>query len=220
VQLDLLQALTQAKLLEQSLQRLEQLHELGVVAGRQRWQLQSEHRTLMLKVKGLERKLVFFGLPQDAIENLKQADVLRTGSLTELVQTVPVRAPAAGSIAGFRVVPGQVVHPEEPLFEIQDLSRVWVKGFVYESDANRVRLGQTVHVRFTAYPELEACGTLVRISPVMHDSMRVLPIWVEVSNPDHLLRSGMLARMTITNESAGEGDPEDVAGLHPIVPTR
>lgn len=110
--------------------------------------------------------------PQGAIENLKQADVLRTGSITELVQTVPVRAPAAGSIASFRVVPGQIVHPEEPLFEIQDLTRVWVKGFVYESDANRVRLGQTVHLRFTAYPELEACGTLVRISPVMHESMR------------------------------------------------
>ena len=34
--------------------------------------------------------------------------------------------------------------------------------------------------------------------------MRVLPVWVEVANPDHLLKSGMLARVTILDESAGD----------------
>ena len=79
------------------------------------------------------------------------------------------------------------------------------KGFVYERDANRVQLGQPAHVHFAAYPDLEANGKVVRISPLMHENMRVLPVWVEVSNPDHLLKSGMLARMTIMDESAGEG---------------
>ncbi len=106
------------------------------------------------------------------------------------------------------------------MFEIHDLSTVWVKGFVYERDANRVRLGQPVHVHFTAYPELEASGKVVRISPLMHENMRVLPVWVEVSNPDRLLKSGMLARMIIMDESAGESSTGDVGRLQPIVPTR
>ena len=220
VQLDLLQTLTQARLVEQSLQRLEELHDQGVVAKRQRWQLKSEFQTLSLKAEGLERKLVYFGLEQDPIEKLKQADLLRTGSLAELVQAVPVRAPASGWLASFRVVPGQVVHPEEPMFEIHDLSTVWVKGFVYEQDANGVRLGQPVHVHFAAYPDLEASGNVVRISPLMHETMRVLPVWVEVSNPDQLLKSGMLARMTIMEESTTEERPDDVARLHPIAPTK
>ena len=220
VQLELLQTLTQARLAEQSLKRLEELHDQGVVAKRQRWQLQSEFQTLRLQAEGLERKLIYFGLEQEAIEKLTQADLLRAGSLAELVQTVPVRAATSGRIASFRVVPGQVVHPEEPMFEIHDLSTVWVKGFVYERDANRVRLGQPVHVHFTAYPELEASGKVVRISPLMHENMRVLPVWVEVSNPDQLLKSGMLARMTIMDESAGESSTGDVARLQPIVPTR
>jgi membrane fusion protein, heavy metal efflux system len=81
----------------------------------------------------------------------------------------------SGQIAGFHVVPGQVVHPEEPLFEIHDLSTVWVKGFVYERDANRVQLGQPVHVHFTAYPDLEARGKVVRISPLMHEPCASCP---------------------------------------------
>ena len=220
VQLDLLQTLTQARLIEQSLKRLEEVHERGVVAKRQRWQAESEFQTLSLKAEGLERKLVYFGLEQDAIERLKQADVLQAGSLADLVQAVPVRAPAPGKIASFHVVPGQVVHPEDTMFEIHDLATVWVRGFVYERDANVVSLGQPVHVHFAAYPELEASGNVVRISPLMHETMRVLPVWVEVSNPDQLLKSGMLARMMIMDVSVAPGSPGDVARLQSITPTR
>ncbi len=48
----------------------------------------------------------------------------------------------------------------------------------------------------------------------------MLPVWVEVSNPDHLLKGGMLARMTIMDKSAGETESGDVAQLQPIEPTR
>ncbi|MFO7905868.1 MAG: efflux RND transporter periplasmic adaptor subunit [Planctomycetota bacterium] len=220
VQLDLLQTLTQARLIEQSLDRLEELHDQGVVAKRQRWELQSRHQTLQTKAEGLERKLAYFGLPQQAIESLKKADVSQAGSPSELVQTVPVRAPVAGRIVDFHVVPGQVVHPDEPLMEIHDLSAVWVKAFVYERDASRVQLGQPAHVHFTAYPGLKANGKVVRMSPLMHENMRVLPVWVEVANPDGLLKSGMLARMTIMEDVAGQSNPEDVARLRSIEPTR
>jgi len=220
VQLDLLQTLSQARLTEQSLDRLEELHDQGVVAKRQRWELQSRHQTLQIRAGGLERKLAYFGLPRQAIESHKQADLTQAGSLSELVQTVPVHAPLAGRIVGFRVVPGQTVQPAEPLMEIHDLSTVWVKAFVYERDANRVQLGQPAHVRFTAYPDLEANGTVVRISPLMHENMRVLPVWVEVSNPEGLLKSGMLARVTIMEDAAGESGPEDVARLRSMDSTR
>jgi cobalt-zinc-cadmium efflux system membrane fusion protein len=122
-----------------------------------------------------------------------------------------------GHIVGFHVVPGQVVHPDEPLFEIHDLSKVWVKGFVYEHDTNRVELGQPASVHFTAYPDLEVDGKVVRISPLMDERMQVLPVWVEVANPDHLLKSGMLARMTIMEKSAEDPDTADVTqlGTHP-----
>jgi membrane fusion protein, heavy metal efflux system len=220
VQLELLQTVTQARLIGQSLDRLEELHDQGVVAKRQRWELQSQHEALQTQAEVLARKLAYFGLPREAIESLRQADASLADSLSELVQTVPIRAPLAGRIVGFRVVPGQIVHPDEPLMEIHDLSTVWVRAFVHEQDANRVRLGQPAHVHFTAYPDLEANGKVVRISPLMHESMRVLPVWVEVSNPDGLLKSGMLARMTIMDESAGESGPGDVARLRPIEPTR
>ncbi|MFZ5832670.1 MAG: efflux RND transporter periplasmic adaptor subunit, partial [Planctomycetota bacterium] len=87
VQLNLLQTLAQARLVEQSLGRLEGLHDQGVVAKRQRWELQTQHQTLRTQAEGFERQLAYFGLPQEAIEKLKHADLSRGGSLAELVQT-------------------------------------------------------------------------------------------------------------------------------------
>ncbi|MCL4207382.1 MAG: efflux RND transporter periplasmic adaptor subunit [Pirellulaceae bacterium] len=216
VQLDLLQTRTQAALAEQSLQRLEELHEQGVVAKRQRWELESRQQSLRAKAEMFERQLIDYGLEPDSIEKLKQADLSESGSLTELIPTLPVRSPAAGQIAGFHVVPGQVVHPQEAMFEIHDLTVVWVKGFIYERDANRVLLGQPARIHFTAYPHLEAHGQVVRISPLMDERMRVLPVWIEVGNPDRRLKSGMLARIAILEHSAADIESRGAARLSPI----
>jgi multidrug resistance efflux pump len=183
---------------------------------RQIWELQNEGETLRLQAESLKRQVAFLGLEPKAIQKLEQADLLQPASLVEFVQTVPVRAPTAGLIVGFHVVPGQVVHRDEPLFEIHDLSRVWVKGYVYECDVSRVEPGQGARVHFPAYPDLEAIGKVVRVSPLMDDNERVLPVWVELANPEHRLKDGMLARITLTAKSKGEDGRPGIAQLAPV----
>jgi RND family efflux transporter MFP subunit len=197
VQLELLETLTRSRLAEQSLRRLQGLNGRGVMPQRQVWEVENELDLLRLQAETLKRKLALFGLDDQAIRKLEQADLTQEGSAAELVETVPVRAPSDGRVVTFDVVPGQVVGREDAVFEIHDLSRVWVKGYVYERDSHRVEIGQAAHVHFAAYPELEANGKVVRISPTMDENERVLPVWVEVANPDHLLKDGMLARVTV-----------------------
>ena len=220
VQLDLLQTLTQSRLKDQSLKRLKELSERGVVPQREIWGIENELQTLQLQAEGLKRQLAFWGFAPETIQRLEQTDLTQQASVAQLVQTVPVRAPKDGRIVSFNVVPGQVVHRDEPLFEIHDLSRVWVKGHVFERDAGRVTLGQAAQVRFTAYPDLQALGKVVRISPTMDENERVLPVWVEVANPDHQLKDGMLARVSLLAQPASDPGPGGVAGLVPIESTR
>lgn len=197
VQLELLQALAQASLTQQSLERLAGPNSQGVTPKRKVWELQSELESLRLRTEGLKQQLAFLGLDPRAIAGLEQIDLTRSSGDGQLIQTVPVRAPATGVIVAFDVVPGQVVRSQDPLFEIHDLSNVWVKGYVFERDVDQVKLGQTARITFPAFPDLEATGKVVRISPMMEEDERVLPVWVEVANPDHLLKDGMLARVTV-----------------------
>jgi RND family efflux transporter MFP subunit len=216
VQLDFLQTLSMARLRKQSLDRLEALSGTQVVPRRQLWELENERQTLELQADGFKRQLAFWGFEADAIQRLEQADWTQDTSWDALLQAVPVRAAQSGCIVRFAVVPGQVVHRDETLFEIHDLSRVWVKGYVFERDANRVTLGQSAQVRFAAYPTLQAKGQVVRISPTMDESERVLPVWVEVANPDHLLKDGMLASVKILATQAAGPRSDDAPQIVPV----
>jgi Cu(I)/Ag(I) efflux system membrane fusion protein len=135
---------------------------------------------------------------------LDQADLQKDGAADVLRPIVSIRAPAVGWIVNFNVVPGQIVSPEDTLFEIHDLSKVWVKGYVFERHASQIELGQPARVTFAAFPDLVARGKLVRIAPTMEENERVLPVWVEVANPDCLLKEGMFARVTVLAHSAQE----------------
>ena len=216
LQLELVQTVTESRLAEQSLKRLEELSGQGVTPKRRIWELQNDVETLRLRGETVKRQLTLLGLEPKAIERIEQADLTKSASLVDLVQTVPVRAPTSGLIVGFHVLPGQVVHRDEALFEIHDLSRVWVKGYVNERDASRLEPGQPARVHFSAYPDLEAIGKVVRISPQMDDHERVLPFWVEVANAEHRLLDGMLARVTVMAKPEGEDTKPGVAQLTPI----
>lgn len=198
VQLDLLQSVSRLRLAEQSLARLEPLGNRNITPRRQIWELQNDRDTLRHDVASLKRRLSFFGLTEEEIAGLEQTDLTREDTKLPLLASLPIRAPAAGWIVGFDVVPGQVARPEDRLFEIHDLSTVWVKGHVFERDASRIAVGQPARVTFSAFPNMEATGTVVRVAPMMDEGERVLPVWVEVENPERLLKEGMYARVTIS----------------------
>jgi len=215
-QLDFLQTLTRKRLVESRLTQITGLGDNGLVAKSTLWDLEGMLQTLTLEAGAIEKRLAYLGLEPEAIAKLKQADLTADDSLAELASTIAIRAPKAGRLVRFNVVPGQVVHPGDELFEIHGLSVVWVKAYVYESDVAQVTLGQSAHVHFAAYPRLQANGKVVRISPLLEDKMRVLPVWIEVANPDELLIDGMPARMTIMDESAADGEHQETAQLEPV----
>jgi cobalt-zinc-cadmium efflux system membrane fusion protein len=220
-QLDLLQSLARLRLARQSLDRLAELGDRGTTPRRRIWELENEHQSLANRVESLKRQLAFYGLTQQQIGKLEQADLVDPSIVLPLLESVPIRAPAAGWIVGFNVVPGQVVHSRDQLFEIHNLSTVWVKGYVFERDAARVAVGQPARVTFSAFPDMEAVGKVVRIAPTMEEGERVLPVWVELDNADRLLKEGMLARVIVLAHSASVGeDPAEVAELKQAKPRR
>jgi multidrug resistance efflux pump len=203
------------------LTRLEPLSERSITPRRRIWELQNQRETLLHQVGSLKRKLSFFGLTEKEIVELEQIDLAQKDTEANLLAAVPIRAPAAGWIVGFHVVPGQVVHPEDQLFEVHDLSKVWVKGYVFERDAAQVAVGQPAQVTFSAFPNLEAIGSVVRIAPMMDESERVLPVWVEVDNPDRLLKEGMLARVAVlAHATVADSGTAPTARLQQVKPRR
>jgi len=213
-QLDLLQQAARLRLARQTLDRLTQPGTRGTIPKRTIWELETEEQSLANRVASLKRRLAFYGLTAEQIGELEQADLSDASIAAPLLGSVPVRAPAPGWIVDFNVVPGQIVRPHDQLFEIHDLSKVWVKGYVFERDAVRVAKGQLGRVIFAALPGLEAVGRVVRMAPVMDERERVLPVWIEVDNSDRLLKEGMLARVTLLARSRLAGGQPSAGHQH------
>jgi RND family efflux transporter MFP subunit len=190
---------TEAKLAwtSQRVDRLAPLAQQNLTSRNELWQLQSDERVLSAKRDSVLRTLSMIGIRDEEAQRVLTTDLSSGNCDLTLVRSLPIRAPIAGAVADFDIVPGQVVDSQSTLFEIHDASKVWVKGYVFQPDAARVQIGQGVRLTFASDPNATVEGKVVRLSPVLDSTARVLPLWVEVDNADGRLIEGMWARMEI-----------------------
>ena len=112
-------------------------------------------------------------------------------------------APFAGVVVERQVTRGGMADPEDQLFVIADLSRVWVLLNVFERDLATVRVGQTVQVTTSAWPGRAFAGRIVYLGAVLDTATRTIQARIEVPNRDGALRPGMFATARIS--ASGEG---------------
>jgi Cu(I)/Ag(I) efflux system membrane fusion protein len=117
-------------------------------------------------------------------------------------RTVAVVAPIGGYVVSKTAVQGAFVQPGNELFEIADLSRVWVLVDVYEYEVGRVRVGQNAEITVGAYPGERFVGRVGFLYPVVDPSTRTLRVRVELENRGMKLRPGMYAAATIQLDEA------------------
>ncbi len=112
-------------------------------------------------------------------------------------QTVNVRAPVRGYIAKKAALRGVYVQPGTEIFQIADLSSVWVIADVYESEIGRVKVGQRAVLELAAYPGEKFTGKVAFIYPALAQGSRTLQARVEFKNPGMKLRPGMYGDVTL-----------------------
>jgi len=111
--------------------------------------------------------------------------------------TVNVRAPVRGYIARKAALRGVYVQPGTELFQIADLSTVWVIADVYESEIGRVKVGQRAVLELASYPGERFTGKVTFIYPALAAGSRTLQARVEFRNPGMKLRPGMYGDVTL-----------------------
>jgi Cu(I)/Ag(I) efflux system membrane fusion protein len=120
------------------------------------------------------RRLELLGISGREID-----DMVRTGKPTE---AIPIRAPVEGYVVGKNAVAGVAVQPGTVLFEVADLSTVWVTAEVYEVDVARVAIGQAARLELAAYPGQSYSGKVKFIYPVLDAQSRTLRVRLEFKN--------------------------------------
>jgi membrane fusion protein, copper/silver efflux system len=123
---------------------------------------------------------------------------------------VTLYAEASGYVVKKAVTPGSRVTPADVLFELADLSHLWVLADVYESDLASVRVGTRGEVRVTYLPGRSWRGRVTNVAPTVEEKTRTVKVRLEVDNTGGDLKPDMFADVELQDD-AGKGllVPED-----------
>lgn len=125
------------------------------------------------------------------------ARAVAPGSL-EPTEWIPIVAPLAGIVLKRMVTPGAVVSASSDLFEIGNLSTLWVNGEVHEKYLPSLKVGLPVEVSVQAYPGSTFAGRLTYVGETLDSVTRTVQLRCETRNLERKLKPEMYATITIS----------------------
>lgn len=167
-------------------------------------------------MRGARDKLILWGLSEEAV-----AEVEARGEPSDRMD---IDSPLGGFVTTKKVNDGDYVDTGTVMFQITDLSTVWVVLDAYEMDKPWLRFGQAVSFTAEAVPGKTFEGRVAFIAPVLDPVSRTFKVRVNVKNSDLMLRPGMFVTATVKARLAAGGvvlDPELkgkwISPMHPEI---
>jgi Cu(I)/Ag(I) efflux system membrane fusion protein len=134
-------------------------------------------------------RLRLWGIEEDQIQ---QALRSKDGT-THLV----IRSPRTGHVIKKYQVEGEYVEEGARLYDVADLSTVWVEAQVYEDELAFLHEGMEIQATTKAFPNRVFRGRVAFVHPHLDAATRTLRVRFDLDNPDHELRPGMYATVKL-----------------------
>lgn len=109
------------------------------------------------------------------------------------VRTLTIESPVDGYVFQKPVFNGTRVGPGDKIFDIVDLSTVWVLADIYEYEIPFVKAGQNARITLSYYPRKEFPARVDFVYPSLSGQTRTVKARFVLSNPDLLLKPQMFA---------------------------
>src|SRR6266571_2685156 len=129
--------------------------------------------------------------------NLNDEQIAAVERRGKAERVLTVYAPSSGIVLKRQALPGNYVEPGTTLYELADLSTVWIHGDIYESEIRSVRLNQPAEVTFETYPGEAFRGKVTYIYPYLNEATRTVRVRMEFPNPHLKLKPGMYGNVML-----------------------
>ncbi|ANW04910.1 efflux RND transporter periplasmic adaptor subunit [Bradyrhizobium icense] len=153
---------------------------------------ESDFATAQGAVQAARNRLrVIFGRDGQEIERIERERIINP--------LITINAPIDGTVVNRKIGPGQFIRADaaEPLYSISDLSMMWLKAFVPESDIAYIRVGQELQVKVSAFPNQMFTARITSVGASSDQQTRRIVVRSEIDNPGRLLKADMFATFRI-----------------------
>lgn len=113
------------------------------------------------------------------------------------LRTLTVYSPASGYVVQKMALQGMRVMPGEKLFDIADLSSVWILSDIYEYELPLIKVGQSAKISLSYFPDKEFTSKIDYVYPSLSGETRTAKIRFTVPNPGGLLKPQMFTNVEV-----------------------
>ncbi len=156
----------------------QKLAEAQLERDRRLLEVRAALRQLEVEQSAARSRLSAMGMAKDELDRLASDDP----AVSQDIGKISVRAAGKGIVAARHITLGEYVGPSDVLFELQDLSRVWVEARVFEKDLRLVRTGQKACVRLEALPGGCFDAHVTLIGATLDRESRAAVVRIELEN--------------------------------------
>jgi multidrug efflux pump subunit AcrA (membrane-fusion protein) len=192
-------------------ERLSDLAEKGVTAGRRALEAQYDVESVETRLAGLRDTLAACSEARRRLAaSVSDGKRLILGAGGDASLSVALRSPISGTVVEVNATVGELASDEQPLMRIVDLDRLYIEAQVSEYDLAKVQRSSGASFRLSAYPDRlisilgDGGGRLVNIGSTVDPLSRTVAVRYEVPNVEGLLRVDMYADVLI--ETARRAD--------------
>jgi membrane fusion protein, copper/silver efflux system len=113
------------------------------------------------------------------------------------IRTITLFSPVSGYVTQKMAVQGMKVMPGEKLFDVADLSSLWVIADIYEYELSLMRLGQKAKITLSYFPDKEFFSQISYIYPSISGTTRTAKVRFEIANSVGQLKPQMFSNVEI-----------------------
>ncbi len=157
-----------------------------------------ESRTSRLERVGQSNREMYDSARQRVIElgmTVEQVDQLE--QVGEANSRLHLCAPISGTVIEKLAIEGQYVKEGDAIYQLADLSTVWLMLALFPEDAATIRYGQKVEAEVQSLPGRFFEGRVAFIDPHVSPKTRTVGVRVVIANAEGVLRVGDYAKATI-----------------------
>lgn len=154
----------------------------------------SAYEESKINLKLAKQKLYAFGLlEQEVARFMAQKD--------PDLSTYIIRSPIDGTIMNRHITKGEFIQDDSTIYEVADLSRVWIEIGIFPKDLNKVKVGQVVKISSSEDDKDEATAKIIYVSPIIQEETITAKAIAEVDNSSGIWRPGSFVKINIATES-------------------
>jgi membrane fusion protein, multidrug efflux system len=133
---------------------------------------------------------------------LQQAKAQQKLNAKNLADT-KLYSPIDGVLLKRLAEPGEITGVGIPQFVVSDIRKIKVNAFIPENELHNIKIGQTAKVTIPSINR--TCeGKITEVGSAADPASRAFSIKIEISNPDLVIRPGMIAEATILAGATGK----------------